>query len=89
MAEEIKEVIKSESKEELSVKDEILKNEDESKIDGKEKLVAFIFKYLLLYWSRVIALIAIIGAIILLFSGYSLAYKGFSCSKTQTEIPKK
>jgi len=69
-----------------NAENELLAKEDPSVIDDKEKLGAFIFKNVLLYWKRVVAILAIIGGVILLTSGYSCSYKGLSCSKTPTTI---
>lgn len=66
--------------------DEVLENEKPSQIDDKEKLGAFIIKNVLLYWKRVVVMLAIVGGVILLMSGYSCSYKGFSCSKSATVL---
>lgn len=77
MAEEIKN----------QTEDEIIKSEDTNTVDTKDKLIAFSIKNLLIGWKRLAILIAILGAVALLFSGYSCSYKSFTCSKTQTSIP--
>lgn len=70
----------------VKTENEVLSKEDPAAIDDKEKLGAFAIKNLLLYWKRVAVIIAIIGGVILLTSGYSCTYKGLSCSKTPTTI---
>ena len=70
----------------VKTENETLAKEDPSVIDDKEKLGAFAIKNLLLYWKRVAVILAIIGGVVLLTSGYSCTYKGLSCSKTPTTI---
>lgn len=72
---------------EIKDDNETLAKEDPSVIDDKEKLRAFVLKNVLLYWKRIALLIAIVGGVILLMSGYSCSYKNFSCNKTPTTIP--
>lgn len=66
--------------------DEVLENEKPEQIDDKEKLGAFVLKNVLLYRKRVLVILAVIGGVILLMSGYSCSYKGCSFSKTPAII---